>query len=192
VIQFAADHLWLIPGLPLLACLLIALTGSRFKSLAHIPAILALIGSLALALALIFGINNGTLDVAKQLTDVHIFDWFSAGNFSVPVAVTVDHLTALYLAFVTGISLLIFIYTAAYMKGDYGYWRFYAYLSIFVFFMCTLVMANNFVLLYLGWEGVGLASYLLIGYYYPRPSPLAKKPSSPTASATSAWRSASS
>ena len=69
--------------------------------------------------------------------------------------------------------MLIFIYAAGYMKGDYGYWRFFAYLSIFVFFMCMLVMGNNFIVLYLGWEGVGLASYLLIGYYYPRPSAVA-------------------
>jgi NADH-quinone oxidoreductase subunit L len=101
------------------------------------------------------------------------YTWFSAGKFTVPVGIWYDHLTAIYMTFVTGVGFLIFIYAAGYMKGDFGYWRFFSYFSLFVFFMSVLVMANNFVLLYLGWEGVGLASYLLIGYYYPRPSAVA-------------------
>ena len=101
------------------------------------------------------------------------YTWFSAGTFSVPVGIFYDHLTAIYLSFVTGVGFLIFLYGAGYMKGDFGYWRFFCYFSLFVFFMAVLVMGNNFVLLYLGWEGVGLASYLLIGYYYPRPSAVA-------------------
>ena len=99
----------------------------------------------------------------------HFLSGLAVGRLHVPVAIYIDQLTALYLTFITGIGLLIFIYAAGYMKGDYGYWRFFAYMSIFVFFMTTLVMGSNFILLYLGWEGVGLASYLLIGYYYPRP-----------------------
>ena len=103
------------------------------------------------------GINAATRP--KAIHDQHVFDWFSAGGFQCPCRLsTVDQLTAIYLSFITGIGLLIFIYAAGYMKGDYGYWRFFAYLSIFVFFMCMLVMGSNFILLYLGWEGVGLAS----------------------------------
>src|SRR5438552_18321113 len=74
------------------------------------------------------------------------------------------------LCVVCGIGLLITIFAARYMKGEPGYFRFFAYLGLFIFAMTILVMANNFVLLYLGWEGVGLCSYLLIGYYYERPS----------------------
>ena len=176
MIEFIKEHpqvVGLIPGLPLLACLLIGAFGRWLKGLAHIPAILAMVGSVILALALLMGFNHPTEEFKTALTNIPIFDWFSAGNFHVSVAFTVDALTALYLTFITGIGLLIFIFAAGYMKGDYGYWRFFAFLSIFVFFMTVLVLANNFILLYLGWEGVGLASYLLIGYYYPRPSAVA-------------------
>lgn len=172
MIDFAAHYPWLIPALPLLACVLIGLFGRWLKGAAHVPALLAMAGSFALAISLLLGLNSGALH-AENLRDLPVFDWFFAGNFHIPVAVSIDQLTALYLTFVTGIGLLIFIFAVGYMKGDYGYWRFFAYMSIFVFFMTTLVMANNFVLLYLGWEGVGLASYLLIGYYYPRPSAVA-------------------
>ncbi|MCL2648137.1 MAG: NADH-quinone oxidoreductase subunit L, partial [Phycisphaerales bacterium] len=160
----------LIPGLPLIACALIGVCGRWLKGASHIPAVLAMIGSLCIALAIVVGQTNGSL---APLKDVQLFDWIMAGPLHVNVAFSVDQLTALYLSFITGIGLLIFIFAAGYMKNDYGYWRFFAYLSIFVFFMCILVMANNFVLLYLGWEGVGLASYLLIGYYYPRPAAVA-------------------
>jgi len=174
VIEFITKHpelaLALIPGLPLAACTFIGVFGRWLKGAAHVPAVLAMVGSLCIALALVVGLTNGSL---SPLKDVSIYDWIMAGSLQVNVAFTVDQLTALYLSFITGIGLLIFIYAAGYMKGDEGYWRFFAYLSIFVFFMCVLVMANNFILLYLGWEGVGLASYLLIGFYYPRPAAVA-------------------
>ena len=174
--DFASHNAWLIPALPLFACLFIALFGVKLKGAAHIPAWLAMLGSFILAISLLIGISQ---DPAKAIHDQTVFNlnWFTAGSgplaFSVPISITIDQLTAIYLSFITGIGLLIFIYAAGYMKGDYGYWRFFAYFSIFIFFMCALVMGNNFILLYLGWEGVGLASYLLIGYYYPRPSAVA-------------------
>jgi len=176
VFDFASHNAWLIPALPLFACLFIALFGFKLKGASHIPAWLAMIGSFLLAISLLIGISN---DPSKAIHDQTVFNlnWFTAGTgplaFSVPISITIDQLTAIYLSFITGIGLLIFIYAAGYMKGDFGYWRFFAYLAIFVFFMCSLVMGNNFILLYLGWEGVGLASYLLIGYYYPRPSAVA-------------------
>ena len=166
--EFAKDYAWLIPALPLAACAFIALFGCKLKGMAHIPAWLAMVGSFILSMAILLGIGHEE----KPIT-LHVFEWFSAGNFKVGADLYIDHLTAIYLSFITGIGLMIFIYAAGYMKGDYGYWRFFAYLSIFVFFMCSLVMGANFVLLYLGWEGVGLASYLLIGHYYPRPSAVA-------------------
>ncbi len=170
--EFASNNAWLIPALPLFACLFIGAFGFKLKGAAHIPAWLAMIGSFTLAITLLMGISH---DPSKAIHDQTIFNlnWFTAGSFSVPISITIDQLTAIYLSFITGIGTLIFIYAAGYMKGDYGYWRFFAYFSIFIFFMCTLVMGNNFILLYLGWEGVGLASYLLIGYYYPRPSAVA-------------------
>lgn len=172
MIDFAFHYPWLIPLLPLLACVLIGAVGWKIRNFSHIPAILAMIGSCILALSLLFAIHQNPARVAA-LTDFHVFNWFTAGNLKVSAALTIDQLTAIYLAFITGIGLLIFIFSVGYMKGDFGFWRFFAYLSIFVFFMCCLVMGNSFLLLYLGWEGVGLASYLLIGYYYPRPAAIA-------------------
>jgi len=170
MVEFAAKYPWLIPAMPLFAALFIGLFGKKLKGAAAIPAILAMLVSATLALALLFGISNETI---RPIKDLMVFHWFSAGTFNVNVGITVDYLTAIYLSFITVIGTLIFIYASNYMKGDYGYWRFFAYLSIFVFFMCVLVMGNNLIMLYLGWEGVGLASYLLIGYYYPRPSAVA-------------------
>jgi len=174
VFEFVRNHnlAWLIPALPLLASAFIAVFGKWLKGAAHIPAWIAMAGSFALSITLLLGINA---DPSQTIKDSQVFQdaWFAAGNFHVPLAINVDQLTAVYLTFITGIGLLIFIFAAGYMKGDYGYWRFFACMSIFVFFMCTLVMGNNFILLYLGWEGVGLASYLLIGYYYPRPAAVA-------------------
>src|SRR5262249_1091523 len=144
VFDFASRNLWLIPTLPLAACVFIALTGKWLKGLAHVPAWLAMIGALVLSLSLLFGIN-GNPEVVKDLTNQRVFEWFHIGGFHVDVELTVDHLTALYLSFITGVGTLIFFYAAAYMKGDYGYWRFFAYFSIFVFFMCMLVMGSNFI-----------------------------------------------
>ena len=90
--------------------------------------------------------------------------------FIVEAGAWIDQLTVVMLAVVTGIGLLITIFAAGYMKGETGYFRFFAYLGLFIFAMVCLVMANNFVMLYLGWEGVGLCSYLLIGYYYEKPA----------------------
>jgi len=170
---------WLIPALPLLAAVVIgsfAIGGGGLKRFAHIPAILAMLGAAAIALGILQGFSSGRIGT----TDINLFQWFSvsstasvASNFVVPVTIHLDQLTALYLSFITGIGLLIFIYASGYMKGDFGYFRFFAYMCLFVFFMTCLVLGNNFLLLYLGWEGVGLASYLLIGYYYPRPTAVA-------------------
>src|SRR5437762_285481 len=98
------------------------------------------------------------------------YSWISTGDFQIEAGAFLDPLTVVMLCVVCGIGLLITIFAAGYMKGEEGYFRFFAYLGLFIFAMTMLVMANNFVLLYLGWEGVGLCSYLLIGYYYDKPS----------------------
>src|SRR5438045_2317545 len=103
-------------------------------------------------------------------TTVNWYRWIEAGNFKVDAGAFLDPFTAVMLCVVCGIGLLITIFAAGYMKGEPGYFRFFAYLGLFIFAMTILVMANNFVLLCLGWECVGLCSYLLIGYYYERPS----------------------
>jgi len=96
--------------------------------------------------------------------------WIAITGFHVDFAFTVDHLTMIMLAVVTGVGFLIHIYSAGYMAHEDGYWRFFAYLNLFMFFMLVLVMSANFLLLFVGWEGVGLASYLLIGFYFKKDS----------------------
>ena len=95
-----------------------------------------------------------------------LYSWFVSGNFKVSVGFLIDQLTAVMLIVVTTCSMLIHIYSVGYMHGDKGFYRFFAYLSLFTFCMLMLVMANNFLQLYFGWEGVGLCSYFLIGYYF--------------------------
>ena len=96
--------------------------------------------------------------------------WIAITGFHVDFAFTVDHLTMIMLAVVTGVGFLIHLYSAGYMAHEDGYWRFFAYLNLFMFFMSVLVLAESFLLLFVGWEGVGLASYLLIGFYYEKRS----------------------
>jgi NADH-quinone oxidoreductase subunit L len=122
-------------------------------------------------------------DAAKALTQRHVIslgNWIYAGASDAPEGALrvgfsyfIDPLTIIMLFVVTGIGALVAIYAAGYMKGDRGYARFFAGVSLFIFAMTTLVMADNLVLLYLGWEGVGLCSYLLIGFYYQKPSAVA-------------------
>ena len=96
--------------------------------------------------------------------------WIVAGQFSVDSSLAIDHLTLIMLGVVTCVGFLIHLYSVGYMAEDEGYWRFFAYLNLFMFFMLVLVLAENFLLLFVGWEGVGLASYLLIGFYWKKPS----------------------
>ena len=96
--------------------------------------------------------------------------WIAITGFTVNFAFTVDHLTLIMLAVVTGVGFLIHIYSVGYMAHEEGYWRFFAYLNLFMFFMSVLVLAESFLLLFVGWEGVGLASYLLIGFYFKKTS----------------------
>ena len=97
-----------------------------------------------------------------------IFTWLKVGNFQADFAYMLDPLSGIYILFVTGVGLLIHIYATGYMHGDSGYHRFFSYLNLFMFMMLTLVLADNLLMLFVGWEGVGLCSYLLIGYYFGR------------------------
>lgn len=97
---------------------------------------------------------------------VELFNWFTVGDLSVPFAFQVDHLSIIMMLVITGVGGLIHIYSIGYMHGDEGFNRFFSYLNLFVFFMLMLVMADNYVLMFVGWEGVGLCSYLLIGFWF--------------------------
>jgi NADH-quinone oxidoreductase subunit L len=154
-------QLWLIPILPLLGFLINGLFGRRFsKGLVSAVAIGSVALSFVWALRAILALD---LDHAHV---EHYFTWIQSGAFTVNCDFTVDRLTAVMLMVVTGVGLLIHIYSIGYMAHEGGYYRFFAYLNLFMFFMLTLVLAANYLVLFVGWEGVGLCSYLLIGFYF--------------------------
>ena len=100
----------------------------------------------------------------------HYFTWIRSGQFQVGFDFSADRLTGVMLLVITGVGSLIHVYSAAYMDHDSSHSRFFAYLNLFMFFMLTLVLASNYLLLFIGWEGVGLASYLLVGFWYTKKS----------------------
>ena len=159
------SYIWLIPVLPLAAFIITIIFGKWWiKESAHWLPILAMAGSFGLSIAAFVQIRG-----AEEPVVVDLWHWFSVGSFQVPFGLQVDQLTAVMLLVVTGVGLLIFIYSKGYMHGDPGYYRFFAYMSLFAFSMLMLVMANNYLLLYFGWEAVGLCSYYLIGFFYHKP-----------------------
>ncbi len=155
---------WLIPAFPLAGALLNVLFGRVLRQRAHWIAVPALFASFAAACA-VFSRVSSTGPFAARL-----FPWIVAGDFETWVLANVDQLTAVMLLVVTGVGSLIHLYSIGYMHGDPGYPRFFAYLNLFVFSMTMLVLAGNFLLLYVFWEAVGLCSYLLIGFWYTRES----------------------
>lgn len=120
--------------------------------------------SCVVAFYIAFFANGGALFIDKPILD-QIWTWIQVGNFRADFGLGMDRLSAIYTLFVTFIGLLIHIFATGYMHGDKGFYRFFAYMNLFMFSMLTLVLADNFLLMFVGWEGVGLCSYLLIGYY---------------------------
>ncbi len=160
-------HLWLIPLLPFIGFLLNGLLG-RFlnKALVTTIALLFTAAPLALVIGIAFRFSSLTLPYYERLP----FAWIETSTFRADFDFLLDPLTLVMLLIVTGVGFLIHIYSVGYMAHEEGYWRYFAYLNLFMFFMLTLVLAENFLLMFVGWEGVGLASYLLIGFYYLRDS----------------------
>ena len=155
-------QLWLIPILPLAGFLINGLFGRRFsKGLVNAFAIGSVVLAFLWVLKTLFGLGG----IEAAYTE-HYFTWIQSGALSVGCDFSVDRLTAVMLLVVTGIGSLIHIYAIGYMAHEGGYYRFFAYLNLFMFFMLTLVLAANYLVLFVGWEGVGLCSYLLIGFYF--------------------------
>jgi len=109
--------------------------------------------------------HRAELEAGEKLHE-YLFNWISVGSFNASASLLLDSLSAIYILFITFVAFWIHVFATGYMKGDKGYWRFFAYMNLFMFSMLTLVLADNFVLMFVGWEGVGLCSYLLIGYYF--------------------------
>jgi NADH-quinone oxidoreductase subunit L len=168
------DHSYLIPLLPLIGAVISGFFGAKWlKGHSHWPIWIGVGISAIISIGLlIHSVSEAQFHSDHQgfgLTS-HWFDWITAGRFRAEAGAWIDPLTAVMLSVVCGIGFFITVFAAGYMKGEEGYFRFFAYLGLFIFSMTCLVMGNNFIMLYLGWEGVGLCSYLLIGYYYEKPS----------------------
>jgi NADH-quinone oxidoreductase subunit L len=162
--------LWLIPLAPLVAAGVTAVLGPKLlRERSHWPCWIALAVSTVCSMLLLFVI--GPRHFAEHSTPIAMgFQWIEIGGMNVAVTLRADAMTSIMLAMVTFVSFLVAVFAAAYMHGDPGYARFFAAVSLFVFSMCMLVLAANFLLLYVFWEGVGLCSYLLIGFWYRKPS----------------------
>ena len=159
------NGLLLIPALPLLAFIINITMGKAFiKDKAHLVSIPALAASWALAMMAVYDVSRG------RVFQGDLYTWVVSGAFKVQAGFLVDQLTAVMLVVVTSVGLLVNIYSVGYMRGDKGFYRFFAYLSLFVFSMLMLIMADNFLQLYFGWEAVGLCSYFLIGFWYEKKS----------------------
>jgi NADH-quinone oxidoreductase subunit L len=190
---FAVKYSFLIPLLPLIGAAISGFFGAKWlKGNSHWPIWIGVGCSALLSFSLLFGMLGLWKSEAKAEHAGHgaaatetiaynhvLFDWITSGNpankpgdqfFNAQAGFFFDPLTAVMLCVVCGIGFFITVFAAGYMKGEEGYFRFFAYLGLFIFAMTCLVMGNNLIMLYLGWEGVGLCSYLLIGYYYQKPS----------------------
>ncbi|MFC5581277.1 NADH-quinone oxidoreductase subunit L [Rhodanobacter terrae] len=152
---------------PLVGCLLAGFLGKFLgRAGSHSVTILGVAVSCALSFYVLYQLTVGGATTYNQ----NIYTWFQIGHFNASVGFLVDRLTAMMLVVVSFVSLLVHIYTIGYMADDDGYKRFFSYISLFTFSMFMLVMSNNFMQLFFGWEAVGLVSYLLIGFWYKRPT----------------------
>ena len=161
------SQIWLIPAFPLLGFLLNGFLGKIFGT-----RFVSFVGPMSVGLAFL---QSLVLFFEMLRTEGHriienLYTWMAAGSFQVNISFQVDELSGLYLLIITGVGFLIHVYSIGYMNGEKGYYRYFAYLNLFVFFMLLLVLGDSFLLMFVGWEGVGLCSYLLIGYYFEKHS----------------------
>lgn len=161
-------YIWLIPALPLAGAVINALF-SRKLPRAIVSTIAVGAVALSFALAVLAFLSLQSAGEEHRLIDAFAYSFLSVGDFKIDVAFLLDPLSAIMLLVVTGVGLLIHIYSIGYMEHDDGYGRFFTYLNLFVFSMLILVLANNYLLMYVGWELVGLCSYLLISFWFHKP-----------------------
>src|SRR5437660_12606456 len=177
--EYFLAHIWMIPLFPLVGAALMLFIGRR---LPNIGVNVVCVGSVFLSMCFAFGAIWQLIarPAAERVVGFNLFDWVPAGvmhtnagrvmDFHVPWGVLMDPLTAVMLLVVTGVGFLIHVYSTGYMAHEGGYYRFFGYMNLFMFSMLVLVLGNNLLLLFVGWEGVGLCTYLLIGFYFLRKS----------------------
>src|SRR5476651_29627 len=159
-------YIWLIPLLPLAGFIINGLgRNSLSKSAIGFIGSALVFASFALSVGIFLQVKS-----AGHGYEVDLFNWFSVGSLQISCSFLVDQLSSLMLLIITGVGFLIHLYSVGYMHDDAGFGKFFAYLNLFIFFMLLLVLGSNYVILFIGWEGVGLCSYLLIGFWYTNPS----------------------
>jgi len=161
------QNVWLIPAFPLVAFLVNVSLGRRWLKQWTGPLAATAIGASAvMAIGVFLEVHGG-----HERTIVRLYEFIGVGDFHVDVAALVDPLSSAMLLVVTIVSFLVHVYSIGYMAHDRGFWRFFSWLPLFVFAMLILVLGDNYLVMFVGWEGVGLCSYLLIGFWFERPEP---------------------
>ncbi|MBF0661061.1 NADH-quinone oxidoreductase subunit L [Rhodococcus sp. (in: high G+C Gram-positive bacteria)] len=166
--SFPSSALWLIPAIPLFGAAVLLLAGHRSDRWGHLLGCGTALVSFVLG-AVVFAQMLGT-DADARSTGQTLFEWVSVGGLQVDFGLRIDQLSVCFVLLITGVGALIHLYSVGYMAHDAARRKFFAYLNLFLAAMLVLVLADNFLVLYLGWEGVGLASYLLIGFWQHKPS----------------------
>jgi len=161
-------HLWLIPLLPFAGFLLNGILGGRLpKWLVTAVALLTPLAAFCMVLQISLGLFANPIAIAHlPFVETCSLPWINAGLLHVNFSFVLDQLSLVMLLVVTGVGFLIHVYSVGYMGDDKGYARYFSYLNLFLFFMTVLVLAGNALVMFIGWEGVGLASYLLIGFWF--------------------------
>ena len=168
VVSGDASAAWLLIALPAFGALVLFLAGRRADRWGHWVGVGSVVAAFLVGLAVF--VDTVGLPAEQRTRELSIYDWISVAGLNVDFGLRVDPLSLTFVLLITGVGSLIHLYSVGYMSHDPGRRRFFAQLNLFVAAMLMLVLGNNFVVLYLGWEGVGLASYLLIGWYQDRPS----------------------
>jgi NADH-quinone oxidoreductase subunit L len=164
------EYVWLIPFFPLVGVVINGLFGKKIKN----ETVIGGLGTIMVACS--FVVSCGILlrlrgmHGEERVFEQKLFTWIQSGNFKADIGFLVDPLSAIMIMVVTGVGSLIHLYSIGYMHGEEGFYRYFTYLNLFMFSMLLLVLGNNLLLMFVGWEGVGLCSYLLIGYYFHKKS----------------------
>jgi NADH-quinone oxidoreductase subunit L len=164
----ALSGIWLLVAIPLASAAVLLLLGKRADKWGHWLGVLAVAASFVLGL--VFFISLGGLDAGKRSAELSMWDFITVGGLHVDFGMLFDPLSGVFVLLITGVGSLIHLYAVGYMEHDPGRRKFFGYFNLFVAAMLLLVLGNNYVMLYFGWEGVGLASYLLISFWYTRPT----------------------
>ncbi len=160
------NYVWLVPLLPFVSSVLLILSAGRLPR-----KLVALFGAGSVGLSALLVLIIGWQFMQSQTPySVHLWTWMNIGDFAPGFSFYVDQLTLVMLSIITGVGFLIHLYSTEFMEHDSDYSRYFAYMNMFVAAMLILVLADNLLLLYLGWEGVGVCSYLLVGFWYKDPA----------------------